>query len=184
MTDKGRHTSDGGSAFYRDLAMMILGIILVGAAVFFVLFLIADDEGSASTTTADSGATSTSAGRSTTTSEGSTSSTSSTSTTPTSTIVPVRPPEEVRVVVLNSMGLSGAAGRMTQQLDDAGYQTLPADDYEPEQDPSRLWYREGFSAEANELLEFLPGARVEPLPDDSLAPGADVVMILGTGYEE
>lgn len=184
MTDKGRHASDGGSAFYRDLAMMILGIILVGAAVFFVLFLIADDEGSASTTTADTGATSTGAGRSTTTSEGSTSSTSSTSTTPTSTTVPVRPPEEVHVVVLNSMELSGAAGRMTEQLDDAGYQTLPADDYEPEQDPSRLWYREGFSAEANELLEFLPAARVEPLPDDSLAPGADVVMILGTGYEE
>lgn len=184
MTDKGRHASDGGSAFYRDLAMMILGIILVGAAVFFVLFLIADDEGSASTTTADTGATSTSTGRSTTTSEGSTSSTSSTSTTPTSTTVPVRPPEEVRVVVLNSMGLSGAAGRMTEQLDDAGYQTLPADDYEPEQDPSRLWYREGFSAEANELLELLPAARVEALPDDSLAPGADVVMILGTGYEE
>jgi hypothetical protein len=82
------------------------------------------------------------------------------------------------------MGLSGAAGRMTEQLDDAGYQTLPADDYEPEQDPSRLWYREGFSAEANELLEFLPAARVEALPDDGLAPGADVVMILGTGYEE
>ncbi len=184
MTDKGRHASDGGSAFYRDLAMMILGIILVGAAVFFVLFLIADDEGSASTTTADTGATSTSTGRSTTTSEGSTSSTSSTSTTRTSTTVPVRPPEEVRVVVLNSMGLSGAAGRMTEQLDDAGYQTLPADDYEPEQDPSRLWYREGFSAEANELLEFLPAARVEALPDDGLAPGADVVMILGTGYEE
>ncbi len=184
MTDRGRHASDGGSAFYRDLAMMILGIILVGAAVFFVLFLIADDEGSASTTTADTGATSTSAGQATTTSQGSTSSTSSTSTTPTSTTVPVRPPEEVRVVVLNSMGLSGAAGRMTQQLDDAGYQTLPAGDYEPEQDPSRLWYRESFSAEANELLEFLPDALVEPLPDDSLAPGADVVMILGTGYEE
>jgi hypothetical protein len=183
MTDKGRHASDGGSAFYRDLAMMILGIVLVGAAVFFVLFLIADDEGSASTTTADTGATSTSAGQSTITSEGSTSSTS-TSTTSTSTTVPVRPPEEVRVVVLNSIDLSGAAGRMTEQLDDAGYQTLPADDYEPEQNPSRLWYREGFSAEANELLEFLPAARVEALPDDSLAPGADVVMILGTGYEE
>ncbi len=56
-------------------------------------------------------------------------------------------------------------------------------DYSPEQDPSRLWYREGFSAEANELLEFLPDARVEPLLDDGLQPGADVVMILGTGYD-
>ncbi len=72
---------------------------------------------------------------------------------------------------------------MSQQLDDAGYQTLPASDYSPEQDPSRLWYREGFSIEANELLELLPDARVEPLVDDSLQPGADVVMILGTGYD-
>lgn len=183
MTDKGRHSSDTGGAFYRDLAMMILGILLVGAAVFFLLFLIADDEGSAPITTADPGATSTSAGQPTTTLEGSTSSTSSTSTTSTTTTVPVRPPEEVRVVVLNSIGLSGAAGQMSQQLEEADYQTLPADDYEPEQDPSRLWYREGFSAEANELLAFLPDALVEPLPDDSTQPGADVVMILGTGYD-
>ena len=183
MTDKGRHASNGGGAFYRDLAMMILGIILVGAAVFFLLVLFADGPESATTTTGEPGSTTT-AGRSTTTSDGSTSSTSSTSTTPTSTTVPVRPPGEVRVVVLNSIGLAGAAGRMSQQLDDAGYQTLPASDYSPEQDPSRLWYREGFSAEANELLQFLPDARVEPLLDDSLQPGADVVMILGTGYEE
>ncbi len=183
-TDKGRHASDGGGAFYRDLAMMILGIVLVGAAVFFLLFLIADDEGSVPTTIAVPGPTSTGVEQSSTTSEDTVASTSSTSTPPTSTTVPVRPPEEVRVVVLNSIGLSGAAGRMTQQLDEAGYQTLPADDYEPEQDPSRLWYREGFSAEANELLEFIPDARVELLTDDSLVPGADVVMILGTGYEE
>ena len=186
MTDKGRHASNGGGAFYRDLAIMILGIILVGAAVFFLLVLFADGPDSATTTTGEPGST-TSAGQSTTTSDGSTSSTastSSTSTTPTSTAVPVRPPGEVRVVVLNSIGLAGAAGRMTQQLDDAGYQTLPASDYSPEQDPSRLWYRVGFSAEANELLEFVPDARVEPLLDDSLQPGADVVMILGTGYEE
>ena len=181
MTDKGRHASNGGGAFYRDLAMMIAGIIVVGAAVFFLLVLIADEPESATTTAGELGSTTT-AGQPTTT-DGSTSSTSSTSTPPTSTTVPVRLPEEVRVVVLNSIGLDGAAGRMTSQLDEAGYQTLPASDYSPEQDPSRLWYREGFSAEANELLEFLPDARVEPLVDDSLQPGADVVMILGTGYD-
>jgi hypothetical protein len=72
---------------------------------------------------------------------------------------------------------------MSQRLDDAGYQTLPAGDYEPEQDPSRLWYREGYSAEANDLLNFIPEALVEPLPDPTLGEGADVVMVLGTGYE-
>ncbi|MFV1961985.1 MAG: LytR C-terminal domain-containing protein [Acidimicrobiia bacterium] len=185
MTDKGRHASDGGGAFYRDLAMMILGIVLVGGAVFFLLFLIADGPDSATTTVGEPASTTTT-GQSTTTSEASTSSSTSTTpttTTPTSTTVPVKPPEEVRVVVLNSTQLTGAAGRMTQQLDDAGYQTMQASDYTPEQDPSRIWYREGHSAEANELLEFLPDARVEPLPDDSIQPGADVVMILGTGYD-
>lgn len=181
--NKGRHASGGAGAFYRDLAMMILGIILVGAAVFFLLFLIAD-EPEAPATTAGADPTTTLEAE-TTTSQQATTSTSSppTSTSTTATTIPVRPPEEVRVVVLNSIGLAGAAGRMTADLDDAGYQTLPADDYSPEQTPSKIWYREGFSAEANELLEFLPDARVEPLVDEGLAEGADVIMVLGTGFD-
>jgi hypothetical protein len=87
-------------------------------------------------------------------------------------------------VVLNSIGLAGAAGRKTQELADAGYQTQQAGDLEPEQDPSRVWYRDGFSAEANALVEFLPGAVVEPIPDPGLEPGADVVLVLGAGYTE
>jgi hypothetical protein len=51
-------------------------------------------------------------------------------------------------------------------------------------DPSRIWYREGFAAEANVLIEFVPGATVEPLPDEALQEGADVVLVLGTGYTE
>ncbi|MGH8914438.1 MAG: LytR C-terminal domain-containing protein, partial [Acidimicrobiia bacterium] len=77
-----------------------------------------------------------------------------------------------------------AAGRKTQQLADAGYQTQQAGDLEAEQDPSRIWYREGFAAEANALLEFLPDADVEPLPDPDLEPGSDVVLVLGVGYTE
>jgi hypothetical protein len=73
---------------------------------------------------------------------------------------------------------------MTQQLADAGYQTQQASDLEPEQDPSRIWYREGFAAEANALLEFLPDALVEPLPNPDLESGSDVVLVLGTGYTE
>jgi hypothetical protein len=87
-------------------------------------------------------------------------------------------------MVFNSIELSGAAGRYTQELADAGYQTLPADDLDPEYDPSRIWYREGFSAEANVLLALLPGALVEPLPDLEMAPGSDLVVVLGVGYEE
>jgi hypothetical protein len=178
VTGKGRHESSDPRAFYRSLVVMIGGIILVGAAMFFVLYLLADNPAPATTTTTSAATTSTRA-------ETSTTGTSTTTTVPTSTTtgVPVRPPNEVRVLVLNSMGLAGAAGRLTTVLDEAGYQTLPASDYAPEQDPSRVWYRLGFSAEANVLVEFIPEARVEEIPDPSVGQGADVVIVLGTGYE-
>ena len=179
MTSKGKHSSDGSGGFYRDLAMMIGGIILVGAAVFLLLFLLAD---SPSATTTEPLGTTTTPEPTTTTVESTTS--SSTTSTSTTTTIPLRPPSEVRVVVLNSIGLTGAAGRLTSELSDAGYQTLAADDYEPEQDPSRIWYREGFSLEANKLLTFISGAMVEALPDATLVEGADVLIILGAGYEE
>jgi hypothetical protein len=184
MSTRGKHSSGDTGAFYRDLIIMILGILLVGAAVFLILFLIADGPEAGPTTIAapdTSTSSSTTEASTTTTVEASTTTTTAPSTT---TTVPVRAPGEVRVVVLNSVGINGAAGRMTDRLDEAGYQTLTPDDYEPEQDPSRIWYREGFSAEANVLLDFLSGAVVESLPDESLAEGADVVMVLGTGYEE
>lgn len=183
MTNKGKHASGSSGAFYRDLIIMILGIVLVGAAVFLVLFLVADEPAPAPTTIAGEATTTTSA-RATTSSTVEQSTTTTAPTTTTSTTVPVRAPGEVRVVVLNSVGIDGAAGRMTERLEAAGYQTLVADNYEPEQDPSRIWYREGFSAEANQLLDFLDGAVVEPLPDETLAEGADVIVVLGTGYTE
>lgn len=159
---------------------MILGIIGVGAVVFGILYLLADSpapsttlpvaEGSTTTTTVDP-TTSSSAGPTTTT-------------IPATTTVPVRDPAEVRVQVLNSMGVAGAAGRLTTRLAEDGYQTVQAADYSPELNPTRVWYREGFSAEANVLLAFVPDGRVEMLPDPTLSEGADVIIVLGTGYQE
>lgn len=183
MTNKGKHSSQTPGTFYRDLAIMVLGIVLVGAGVFFLLYLFADQPDTGPTTTT------TTIAETTTTGDGATSTTGedqSTTTTPqpTSTTVSVRPPAEVTVVVLNSMGLDGAAGRMNTALAEAGYQTLTPDNFSPEQDPSRIWYREGFAAEASVLVEFVPGATVEPLPDEALQEGADIVLVLGTGYTE
>ncbi len=187
MTSKGKHASGQSYGFYRDLAIMIAGIVLVGAAVFLLLLLFAD--GPTVTTSppplaGSSTAAPTTAGRSTTTTQAVTTTTSPATTT--STTIPIRAPEEVRVVVLNSVGIAGAAGRLTEKLEAAGYLTLQADNYEPELDPSRIWYREGFSREANELLAFILNARVEPLPsgEQDLFPGADVIIVLGTGYQE
>lgn len=186
MTNKGKHASQTPGTFYRDLAIMILGILVVGAAVFFLLYLFADQPatGPTSTTTTTTVAqTSTSDGAATTTTGGE-APTTTTESDDTPSTVDVRDPGAVTVVVLNSMGLDGAAGRMTDELSQAGYQTLTPDNYTPEQDPSRIWYREGFAAEASELVEFLPGADVEALPDETLQEGADVILVLGTGYTE
>jgi hypothetical protein len=185
MATKGRHAGEDGN-FYRDLAIMVAAIVGVGALVFFLLFVFAGDTVAETTTTSSTTSTSTSTtlGESTTTEP-----TVETSTTTTSTTIPVRANEDVRVVVLNSVAIGGAAGRFTQTLADLGYQTLQADDFRPEQDPTRIWFREGFSAEANTLAEFMledssTETLVEPLPDETLKPGADLVVVLGTGYQE
>lgn len=185
MTNKGKHASQTPGTFYRDLAIMILGILVVGAAVFFLLYLFANQPATGPSTTT----TTTTLAETTTTVDGATTTTEDTATTTsastdTSTTVEVRPASEVTVVVLNSMGLDGAAGRKTTEVSEAGYQTLTPDNYTPEQDPSRIWYREGFAAEASRLVELLPGATVEPLPDEALQEGADVILVLGTGYTE
>jgi hypothetical protein len=186
---KGRHAAEASSSFYRDLAMMVLGIALVGAAVFLLLYLFAGNpEADAGAPPTSEPTTGSAADPTDPTSTSSTTipptTTPDTTGAPTTTAVPVRPPGEVRVVVLNSIGLDGAAGRKTQELADAGYQTQQADDLEPEQDRSRVWFREGFAAEANALLEFIPGALVEPLPDPEVGTGADVILVLGAGYTE
>ncbi|HEX6219735.1 MAG TPA: LytR C-terminal domain-containing protein [Acidimicrobiia bacterium] len=183
MTNKGKHASQTPGTFYRDLAIMILGIILVGAAVFFLLYLFADEPATGPTTTSTTLAATTSTDGETSTTEDASTTTSTLNTT-SSTSVDVRPPAEVTVLVLNSMGLDGAAGRKTAELAEAGYQTITPDDYSPEQSPSRIWYRDGFAAEAASLVEFLEGAQVEPLPDEAIGEGADVVLVLGTGYTE
>ncbi|HEY4584014.1 MAG TPA: LytR C-terminal domain-containing protein [Acidimicrobiia bacterium] len=182
MSGKGKHASKSSGAFYRDLLIMMVGILMVGAAVFLLLFIWAGDPvTNAGETTTTMSPVTTGVEASTTTAPATTT-TTQTSTTPAT--VPLRPPGEVRVMVFNSITLSGAAGRFTQELADAGYLALPADDLDPEYDPSRIWYRDGFSAEANVLLALLPGAMVEPLPDPDMAPGADLVVVLGVGYEE
>jgi hypothetical protein len=190
MTNKGKHASQTPGTFYRDLAIMILGILLVGAAVFFLLYLFADDPdtgpvavtSTTTTTTTTTEASTTVAGDTTTSAAGQ--STTTTAQEGSTTSVEVRPPSEVTVLVLNSMGLDGAAGRLTNDLAEAGYQTQTPGNYEPELDPSRIWYREGFAAEAAALIDFVPGADVEAIPDETVGEGADVVLVLGTGYTE
>ena len=184
MAAKGKHSAESSSAFYRDLIIMVVGILLVGAAVYIFLTLFAGDDFGTSSTSQGRTAPPSTGPTSTPTTAGRVTTTRPQPTTTTSTTIPVRTPDQIRVVVLNSIGVNGAAGRLGELLSEAGYQVLEADDYEPTQDPSKIWFREGFSAEANEILPFLPGAEIEPLPDPSIGEGADIVLVLGVGYTE
>jgi hypothetical protein len=158
---------------------MIGGIAVIGAMVFAILVALADNPIDTTPTTAAPVPDTT-----TTVAEPTTTDPTTTVPEPTTTTVALRPPQEVTVQVLNSGDIAGAAGRMTQRLAQEGYQIIAASDYSPPHDPSRIWYREGFAAEAADLLRFIPIATVEELPDPSLSPAADVIIVLGTDYQE
>ncbi len=80
MTNKGKHASQTPGTFYRDLAIMILGILVVGAAVFFLLYLFANQPATGPTATTT---TTTTLAETTTTSDNATTTTSGTDTTTT-----------------------------------------------------------------------------------------------------
>jgi LytR cell envelope-related transcriptional attenuator len=161
-----------------DFFTIIGGIAVVAGLVYFLLSALLGGDPPATTTT--TAATSTSSTVSTTTST-TVQSTTTTSAPTTSTTVAVRPPSEVRVLVLNSIGVDGLASQVTARLSDLGYNTLPPDNYTPLLERTRVWYVPGFEAEAFVLAAEFPDAQIEQNPD--LAVDADVVVVLGDSYE-
>src|SRR5690606_12373366 len=141
---------------------MILGIIGVAVVVFGILYMLADNPSTPTTTPVAGGSTTTTAPTSTS----STSLATTPTTVPTTTTVPVRDPSQVRVQVLNAMGLARAAGRLTPRppggagpgahLDRAGRCGRPSDHEN---------LRGGLSAGPGRRLQ----PRVEPVP--GLVPG-------------
>ncbi|MDX1448797.1 MAG: LytR C-terminal domain-containing protein [Acidimicrobiia bacterium] len=168
----------------RDLVVMAVGIVVVGVLLYGGLSLLAglgsdDQVASQSTTTTITQTSTTGDTQATTTTLATTTTTADTTTTVE--LLP-RPPAEVTVLVLNSTDRSGIAGSLTQSLAEAGYQTLQADNYEPTLEQSRVWYLGDFAPEAADLAaEFVPDAVVEPYEGPDL--GADIVVVLGVGYE-
>ncbi len=176
---KGRHAEPETARFYRDLAFMLSGIVLVGAVIFGVLWLF-----SRGSPTVIATSSTTELLTSTTIIDNPTTTTTEPSTTATEPAIEARPPSEVQVVVLNASGVDGLAGRVSQQLANAGYNVLQPANYQPNQETSRIWYRGDYSAEAAVLIEMFPDAVAEPIPDPDLEPGADIVVVLGTSYQE
>ena len=161
-----------------DFFTIVGGIAVVAGLVY--LLLSAWLGGDPPTTTAATAATSTSASVSTTTST-TVQTTTTTSAQTTSTTVAVRPPPEVRVLVLNSIGVDGLASQVTAALSGLGYSMLPPDNYTPLLETTRVWYEPGFEAEAFVLAAEFPDAQIEQNPD--LAVDADVVVVLGDSYQ-
>jgi hypothetical protein len=104
---------------------------------------------------------------------------------PTTTTLPVRPAQEVKVLVANSTSVKGQAGRYTTVVHNLGYDALAAVDSTTRNlRTSIVYYEPGYSAEAGGLASQLglPKSTVQPMP---AAPpvvflgGANVLVIVG-----
>jgi hypothetical protein len=161
-----------------DFFTIIGGVAVVAGLVYLLLSALLG--GNPPTTTVSNSPTSAPSTVSSTTST-TVQTTTTTSAPTTSTTVAVRPPAEVRVLVLNSVGVDGLASQVTGQLSGLGYSMLPPDNYTPPLEVTRVWYVPGFEAEAFVLAAEFPDAQIEQNPD--LAVDADVVVVLGESYE-
>lgn len=186
---RGRHSSRRSPAFVRDLVIMAAGTLVVAALVFgalWVLTSLGDDDTAVAATTTTTATTSTSAAQPETSTTPPTTTAASTTTTTavaTTTTLGVRDPSEIRLLVLNAKGVQGLAADVTEELSALGYQTVEPDNH-PALDRSRVWYREGFGAEALELGASFPDALVEFNADVGVEWDADIVVVLGASYEE
>lgn len=181
----GRHAAPVGRNFYRDLATMVGAIIVVAIIVYGLLWFFAGRDNTPPPTTVAAAAEQTvsTTNEVTTTGEPTTESTSvSTTAVPTTTAITLRTPAEVRVLVLNAVGVTGLAAEVTEDLQGIGYQVLTPSNYQPALEQSRVWYGPAFEAEAFELAGVaFPDALVEL--NNELTADADIVVILGASYE-
>ncbi len=103
-----------------------------------------------------------------------------TTTAPTST----QAPREVRVQVLNGSGLSGRAGKATEELKASGHHTLKALDLDGSPVPATaIYFQAGYRGAAASIARDLgfPNA-VQPMPPTPPPPApveANVVVVLG-----
>lgn len=190
---RGRHVRKGSKKFIWDVVGMSLAVVVVaavlGVGAWLFLFSGDDTDASDTSTTSDPQSRTTNTQPSTTsTTEGTTSTTASTSTTllPTTTtseVPPVRQPGEITVEVLNAVGISGIAGRLTDQLRIDGYLMLEPDNNTTRLDTSQVLYREEFGAEAAEIANnYLPDA--ELLANSGTDSAADIQILIGSSYVE
>lgn len=103
-------------------------------------------------------------------------------TTTTDTSVPSVDPSTITVLVANGAGVSGLAGRLTEQVEGEGFEVAKPTDTD-EVEKSTVYFAPGFQEAANAVAAlFEPKPAVAPLPDpppvDNLQ-GANLVLAAG-----
>lgn len=200
MSSRGRHARTDGLGFYRDLLLLVAGIVVVAALVFGGMSLWAggsndDDptpagsptsteEQTTTTTTTTSPPTTSTVPTTIATTASPPETTTSTVSETTDTLREARDPSEVRVIVLNSIGVPGMAGALSDELGQLGYQMAQASNYTPELSDSMIFHADGFSVEALDLAQHVPDATVAPDPELAAAWGVDLVVVIGRSYQE
>ncbi len=178
---KGRYAARQSGAFIRDLTVMLFLFVAAGTLAFGVIYWI-QQRGAGSG--GDSSTLPVAVSITTTTSPPTTETTISTTTTPPTTettTAAIRPNSEVRVLVLNAVGRPGIAGSLSETLAAAGYLVDIPDNYTGELERSKVWFKDGFTAEALEIAQYVPDADIELNPDTGAE--ADIVIVLGPTYE-
>lgn len=82
---------------------------------------------------------------------------------------PVPPRDEMLILVVNGSYVNGSAGRMTEALQLAGFDPLPAGDARTKMPETVIWYPPGkqeWAAEVNRVVNALPENVREADPDD------------------
>lgn len=92
--------------------------------------------------------------------------------------MPAEPPD-ITVVVLNSIGESGLAARVTDYLAELGYEMGGPDDFLPPFELTTVYYPEGFEADARALAALAPGSGTTVAPVTPEVSAEALTVILG-----
>ena len=110
-------------------------------------------------------------------------------TTTTSTTASVPSVEDLRVQVLNGSGIAGAAGRLTESLEEAGWDMLPASNAPRRYAASAVYYSHGVLEEQAEEIAVATGvggvvSLRMPSPAPFAVEGADVYVVVLIGADD
>ena len=177
---RGTHAAEDGSFSRSAGNAAVRGALLIIAAVILGLVLLSatnDDEPFAAR---DEAAEQDDGEESTTDDTVDTETSQPTDTTP---AAQARPPAEVKVLVANGARIQGAASRRAADLAQAGYQVAGTVNTNAAMQDSRVYFTEGYEAEARALAEAqTPPVPVEGMPAEvpvaDLA-GANVIFVVG-----